>query len=63
MDYGHPRTPEFIGVRCRSLVFTAAFCLGAQAKIFMITEKNTGVRKIPKKVTPIIPAKTAVPNA
>jgi hypothetical protein len=39
------------------------FFLGTRAKIFMITEKNTGVRKIPKKVTPIIPAKTAVPNA
>jgi Bacterial regulatory helix-turn-helix protein, lysR family len=32
-------------------------------KNFMITEKKTGVRKIPKKVTPIIPAKTAVPSA
>jgi hypothetical protein len=29
----------------------------------MMTEKNTGVRKIPKKVTPSIPANTAVPRA
>ena len=29
----------------------------------MITEKNTGVRKIPNKVTPIMPLKTAVPSA
>jgi hypothetical protein len=39
------------------------FFLGGRVKIFMITEKKTGVKKIPKKVTPIIPAKTAVPNA
>jgi len=37
--------------------------VGTRAKIFMITEKNAGVRKIPKKVSPIIPAKTAVPKA
>jgi hypothetical protein len=29
----------------------------------MITEKKTGVRKIPKKVTPIIPANIAVHRA
>jgi hypothetical protein len=46
----------------RSIELGCCF-LGARAKIFMITEKNTGVRKIPKKVTPIIPANTAVPNA
>jgi hypothetical protein len=32
-------------------------------KNFMITEKKTGVRKMPNKVTPIIPLKTAVPSA
>jgi hypothetical protein len=32
-------------------------------KNFMITEKNTGVRKMPNNVTPIIPLKTAVPRA
>ena len=29
----------------------------------MITEKNTGVKKIPNSVTPIMPLKTAVPSA
>ena len=29
----------------------------------MTTEKKTGVRKIPKRVTPIIPLNTAVPSA
>ena len=32
-------------------------------KTFMITEKNTGVKNIPNKLTPIIPANTAVPSA
>jgi hypothetical protein len=29
----------------------------------MITEKSTGVRNIPNRVTPIIPLKNAVPSA
>ena len=41
----------------------AVSLFGFGPKNFMMIEKNTGVRKIPKKVTPIIPLKTAVPNA
>jgi hypothetical protein len=36
---------------------------GLGPKTLMITEKKTGVRKIPNKVTPIIPANTSVPSA
>jgi hypothetical protein len=36
---------------------------GFGPKNFMITEKKTGVKKIPNKVTPIIPLNTAVPTA
>ena len=36
---------------------------GFGPKNFMITEKKTGVKKMPNKVTPIIPLNTAVPSA
>jgi hypothetical protein len=58
----HSATPAPSFSLCRVSRLTPAL-VGFGPKNLMITEKNTGVRKIPKKVTPIMPANTAVPSA
>ena len=58
----HSATPAPSFSLCRVSRLTPALA-GFGPKNFIITEKKDGVRKTPKKVTPIIPANTAVPSA